>query len=228
MEKEKEQEYEDRFQLNEAADFVRRAKANTDFDVVSYKITLAAGDLVFREGDIGDAMYVIMEGEVLILKKLEDGSSRVLHTMRKGDFFGEMSLIDKKTRSASALCQGPTTLVRIPEGLLVHFIEKNPQFVIKMLNTFVERIRHSNKIIERAMIRNPQGIVLDGLQDFLHSKGLDHPQGSWVDVEEFASWAHYRLGIPELQMPTLIDSMVRDKVLRSGARPGEVFYQPNR
>lgn len=227
-----EQELEERFQLNEAADFIHHSKADRiptqTFSLVGHQIELPAGSLVFQEGQPGNMMFVVLEGEVEIIKALENGSSRVLRTMKKGDFFGEMALIDKKVRSATACCRTDVRLVKVPEGMLTGFIERNPQFVIKMLNTFVERLRRANKIIEKAMDRNPVGVIHDGLAEFFRFKGLEPLEGGPFDVSEFSLWSHYRLGIPEHQVSGLLQVLVADQTLRPAENPRELVVNPRR
>lgn len=216
-----EEDDESRFQLNEAAEFVRKTKEPPTERVQHQVLHMDRGTLVFREGQLGDAMFIVQEGEVDILKRLEDGTSRILRTMAKGDFFGEMSLIDKKNRSASAVCRTAVRLIRVPQESLVRFIETNPHFVMRMLNTFVDRLRSSNSIIEKAMSRHPTMVVLDGLRDFLRSKGAGGT-GTIFDVGEFAVWANYRLGIPEAKVPGILGVLQADHHLIEGPIPGSL------
>jgi CRP-like cAMP-binding protein len=222
---EEEQESEDRFQLNEAADFVRLAKPGNQFVLDHHIVVCPSGAKVFQEGEIGEAMYIVLEGKVSIVKKLENGSSRVLATMGKGDFFGEMSLIDKKKRSATASCQTDTRLIKIPEGVLVQFIEKNPQFAIKMLNTFVGRLRNANMIIERAIVRNPTAVIFDGLKEYVRSRGMKSAMGYRVNISDFSAWANYQLGVPEEQVPRLLETLVERKVLARASSSEEVLWR---
>jgi CRP-like cAMP-binding protein len=64
--------------------------------------TFAAGATIFREGDEGDKMYVIAEGQVMISKSIEGAGEEALSFLKRGDYFGEMALIDKQPRSADA------------------------------------------------------------------------------------------------------------------------------
>ncbi|HCF57919.1 MAG TPA: cyclic nucleotide-binding domain-containing protein, partial [Myxococcales bacterium] len=61
----------------------------------------AAGEVVFEQGDLGEALFVIADGEAEVLCRNDDGELRVLETLEPPDFFGEMSLIDKAERSAT-------------------------------------------------------------------------------------------------------------------------------
>src|SRR5580692_11593232 len=61
----------------------------------------AVGEIVFEEGELGDSLFVIVEGEAEVLRKNDEGQLKVLTTLKAPSFFGEMSLIDKEYRSAS-------------------------------------------------------------------------------------------------------------------------------
>src|SRR6187397_2375283 len=64
-------------------------------------VDLPAGEMVFREGDLGTEMYIVHEGQIEILKSMQDGD-RQLALLEKGDFFGEMSILEDLPRAASA------------------------------------------------------------------------------------------------------------------------------
>lgn len=209
-------------ELNEGGEWVPRTPPSTPFDLREHTQTFHEGALIFREGDMGSSMYIILIGEVQIMKRMDDGSGRILHTMTKGDFFGEMSLIDKKQRSASALCRTEVTLIGIPEGKLVRFIETQPKFAIKMMNTFVERLRNANEIISKAMVRNPTEVVLDGVREFAKQNGITSVKGMRINVQDFSSWAHYRLGITEAQIPTYLWELVKQGLILQGSLATEV------
>jgi len=81
------------------------------------------GEVLFREGDLGDKMYVVLDGRVMISKRIPGGGEEALAFLERGDYFGEMALIDNESRSASATSHdGGALVLSIPrevvEGLL--------------------------------------------------------------------------------------------------------------
>ena len=108
-----------------------------------------AGDLIFAEGAPGDLMYVILEGEVQILKAASDGSTKILSTLGKGEFFGEMALIDDSPRSASAVAKTEAKVLGLNESVLDSYIMTNPEFAAKMIRNLAKRLRGANKLIEK-------------------------------------------------------------------------------
>jgi NADH dehydrogenase len=73
------------------------------------------GDEVFHQGDIGDALYIIIKGQVEVVIE-ENGSERVVCQMGAGEFFGELALLQHRPRTASVRCTQPTTLLALPKA----------------------------------------------------------------------------------------------------------------
>ena len=73
-------------------------------------VRLSDGEVLFQRGEPGEAFYVIESGEVRIFTRDDDGSELTLNTLAAGEAFGELALVDKRPRSASAAALGPTVL----------------------------------------------------------------------------------------------------------------------
>lgn len=101
------------------------------------------GESIFLEGDESREMYVVVSGEVTVVKKSAKGEV-VLATMKKGDFVGEMSLLESLPRSASAKAKGPTKLLVIQPGGFLLKIRRDPTFAFEMLQVLSRRIRITN------------------------------------------------------------------------------------
>jgi len=108
-----------------------------------------AGEFVFYQGDPGIGLYLIREGEVQILREDESGNSIILATFTKGDFFGELALVDGEKRSASAIAITDVRAAVIFKPDLDEFILKYPKKGIKILNGIsqivVTRLRSLNE-----------------------------------------------------------------------------------
>lgn len=97
-----------------------------------------AGEYIFYQGDPGIGLYIIREGEVLINRENEKGDKITLAVFQKGDFFGELALVDGEKRSASAITKSDTRLSVIFKPDLDEFIEKYPKKGIKVLQGIAE------------------------------------------------------------------------------------------
>lgn len=184
-----------------------------------------AGEIIFAEGAPGDLMFVILEGEVEILKAAQAGSAKVLSVLGKGEFFGEMALLDDRPRSASAVAKTDAKLLGMNDAVLDTYIQSNPEFAGKMIRNLVQRLRGANKLIEQALAGNTGKVVLEGLAEYAREKGLPTVKGLRVSVPAFADWAAGHLGIPERSIPDIVRSLIeRGLVLTSALGENEIVY----
>jgi CRP-like cAMP-binding protein len=100
----------------------------------------ADGDIIFREGDIGDCMYVIQSGTVRLTRKTASGEITIA-TLQKGEIFGEMALFDRQPRSATAVASGDARVLSVDKNKLFTTINRDPTLVFKMLESMSQRIR---------------------------------------------------------------------------------------
>jgi CRP/FNR family transcriptional regulator, cyclic AMP receptor protein len=101
-----------------------------------------SGDAVFEEGDVGDKLYVIVRGAVDIIKAAGQGPGQVLVTLRRGDYFGEMSLIDDAPRSASAMATEESSLLSIKKQDFMLLLDNSPTIAAKIYKFFVITLQH--------------------------------------------------------------------------------------
>lgn len=123
-----------------------RMELATQLDVVSFE----SGATIFNYGDPGDAIYVISSGEVEVFFKNDTGERIVLEVATRGDFFGELSMLDHGTRSASVVAIKQTQALRLDRKDLERFLELRPKAAMDMLAAMgrrhretVERLRHT-------------------------------------------------------------------------------------
>ena len=110
------------------------------------------GDIIFREGDTGDGIYVVAEGTVLISALLNKETRCDLAKLLKGDFFGEMAVIDSGPRSATASVILPATVYFIKRDTILKLLEKSPAFSLSLIKRVTGRIREFNhKYVEEIL-----------------------------------------------------------------------------
>ena len=104
-------------------------------------LQLAPGDSLFREGEKGEKMYVLLEGEMEILL-----GDFVLETVRQGALIGEMALIDDSARTASAVAKTPCRLAEIDRRRFHFLVQQTPHFATHVMKTLAHRLRHMNAV----------------------------------------------------------------------------------
>jgi EAL domain-containing protein (putative c-di-GMP-specific phosphodiesterase class I) len=102
----------------------------------------ASGEVIFKEGDIGQDAYLIEHGKVSITSG-RGGQERVLATIERGEMFGEIALIDKMTRTASAIAAEDATLIRISRDLVVSKLKSADPLLSHILQIIVDRYREA-------------------------------------------------------------------------------------
>lgn len=143
-------------------------------------IDLKSGALLFRAGDEGDAMYLIEEGKVRICVRAQDGHEVTLTELERGDFFGEMALLDRKPRSADARVAEDARLAVLSRDHFLSFVHSNPNVALEMLTALTNRLRHTDELLRHSATRNvnveeaAQLTVADRAADLIAEFG-----GSW-------------------------------------------------
>jgi uncharacterized membrane protein len=113
-----------------------------------------AGDAIFQTGDAGDAMYLIEGGRVRIHIRDADGDDVTLAELARGDFFGEMAILDGKPRSASATVKEDARLAVLPREDFLAFVRRNPDVALKMLAAITNRLRRTDDLLRHRVSRN--------------------------------------------------------------------------
>ncbi len=96
------------------------------------------GDIIFNQGDYGDALYVIKKGSVRISQVSEDGHELILIVLRTGDFFGDMSVLDGEPRSAAAIAAEDSTLLTLRRTDFMRFLGQNPSAAVRVARRLLE------------------------------------------------------------------------------------------
>ncbi|MEP7015456.1 MAG: DUF1003 domain-containing protein [Verrucomicrobiota bacterium] len=110
--------------------------------------------VLFRAGDAGDSMYLIEGGRVRISVQARDGHELTLAELGRGEFFGEMALLDGQPRSANATTLEESTLAVLSREHLLLFVERNPRFALEMLTAIANRLRRTDELLRHRATRN--------------------------------------------------------------------------
>ena len=106
-------------------------------------------DVIFEEGSTGRELFVVLDGEVEIAK-LDGTSKTTIVKLGKGEFFGEMAVIDGSARSATAIAATPgTRVMRINHARFVYLVSQQPAFALMVMDALSKRLRASNAVTYR-------------------------------------------------------------------------------
>jgi CRP/FNR family cyclic AMP-dependent transcriptional regulator len=142
-----------------------------------------AGSVLFRKGEAGDAMYLIEGGRVRIHIRDEDGEDVTLAELARGDFFGEMAILDGKPRSASATVTEDARLAVLSREHFHQHVSRNPDLALEMLGAITERLRRTDEMLRQRVTRNVNEIEKEQmtLTDRL-ADGVSSFSGSWTFI----------------------------------------------
>ncbi len=153
-----------------------------------------AGTRLFRAGEAGDAMYLIEGGRVRIHLRDREGDDVTLAELARGDFFGEMAILDGKPRSADATVLEDALLAVLSRADFLRFVRANPDVALRMLSAVTDRLRQTDDLLRRRVSRNAneeeeaRQTFTDRMADALSSFG-----GSWKFI--FATVAFVALWV---------------------------------
>jgi CRP/FNR family transcriptional regulator, cyclic AMP receptor protein len=142
-----------------------------------------AGEVVFREGDPGNACHVVRSGALKAIKAHPDGRTIALAELHPGDMFGELALFSGERRSATIEALEPTATVALLADDIRRLLVSQPAIAIKMLAALAERVRAANERIARQSFQGVAGRVASVLLAQVEARQSHEDDGSDVVVE---------------------------------------------
>lgn len=106
---------------------------------------------MFEENSGGTEMYIVHSGCIRLFTRDERGEEVTLATVEEGGFFGEMTLIDKSPRSATAVAERDSRLIVLDRPRFLYMIQQQPMFAITIMRVLCRRIRETNAALARAL-----------------------------------------------------------------------------
>ena len=147
---------------------------------------IGGGIKLFGTGDEGDAMYLVESGRVRISVRDEDKKDIILAELARGDFFGEMAIIDGERRSADAMATEDARLAVLSRDDFLELVHQNPEVALGMLKATFSRLRTTDKLLQLRVSRNvneeqeKRMTIADRAADYLAEFG-----GSWKFIGAF-------------------------------------------
>jgi CRP-like cAMP-binding protein len=111
-------------------------------------VTYKKGEVVFHKTDLGTDLYIVNSGRVKAVLADDKGDEIVIAQFEKGAFFGELSLLDGKGRSATIVADKDSELAILKKDVFFELLYKNPKIAVELMATLVERLRKADDMIE--------------------------------------------------------------------------------
>jgi CRP-like cAMP-binding protein len=142
-------------------EFVRLKKAflfqglpDDVLETLAQKMThhkLAANEVLFHRGDLGDSLYVIEAGRIKIVREDEQGGELILNHCGPGEAIGEMSLFDQEPRSASVVAVVDTDVMQLKGDAFFELLDQRPDVSLILLQSLSSRLRFASTYIQKAI-----------------------------------------------------------------------------
>jgi uncharacterized membrane protein len=116
--------------------------------------TLAAGEILFKTGEPGDSLYVVKSGEIELFIKDTAGQKILLAIASAGEVFGELALLDRGPRTATALALGDTELLELDRDDLLLLFQKSPNAALRLLAAMSHMTRKADELLRTRVSRN--------------------------------------------------------------------------
>lgn len=148
------------------------------------------GEVVFSQGDPGDALYAVVTGKIRISAGAADGREIYLNIMEPGETFGEIALLDGGNRTATATATTPSELVSIRREHFMGLLEREPKVALELLRLCGERLRWTSGLVEDAALLDASARLAKRLLSLgqLHGEKAAGDMTLRISQEELASF----------------------------------------
>lgn len=141
---------------------------------------LARGEVLFREGDQGDRLYVLLSGKVKLGRTSTDGRENLVAILGPGEMFGELSVFDPGPRNATATAVAETQLIGLGNDALQQFLLSRPAVAQSLLAALAKRLRRTNDSLADLVFTDVPGRVAKALLELSERFGQPTEEGLLV------------------------------------------------
>ena len=180
-----------------------------------------AGAVVFREGEAGDAMYVIQSGTVEIRRTIGD-QDRLLAVLPAGEFLGEMALLNKRPRSATAVVRDPARLLVIDSRTFEQMLRGRVEIAVRMIRTLAARLERANQQVELLLLSNHNHRVVQCLRQLAEER-LEAEGGtveSAVYLPVVARDLAVKVALPAAEVADILERLIAARLIVTATDAG--------
>jgi len=147
------------------------------------EVKLSRGQFLFKEGDVGDRLFLVVNGKLKLGATSNDGRENLLSILGPGDMFGELSLFDPGPRTATATAVVDSKLLALVHDQVIGWIKEHPQVSLQLLGRLAQRLRKANDVLGDLVFADVPGRVAKAIIELGQRFGTQKPDGLHVNHE---------------------------------------------
>ena len=144
-------------------------------------VKVPKGNTLFKEGDAGDRLFVVVEGKLKLGTSSLDGRENLLSILGPGDMFGELSLFDPGPRTATATAVTDARVLALAHDQVIGLVTQHPQVSLELLARLAQRLRRTNEVLADLVFSDVPGRVAKALMDLGSRFGVQKDDGLHVN-----------------------------------------------
>jgi CRP/FNR family transcriptional regulator/CRP/FNR family cyclic AMP-dependent transcriptional regulator len=185
-------------------------KIINDFNILK----VSEGETIFFQTDKSTELYIILKGKARVSLLGEEGNEFILTELHKGEFFGELSLIDGESRSATVVAATDSTFGVLKREKFLNAIKQNPMIAIDLLETLVKRLRKATEREERFAFLDVRNRLLKFISQLVKTEGNSEGDGFFrinkLTHKELAS----RIGASREAISKVLKDMIHKNLIK--------------
>ena len=146
-------------------------------------VKLSRGQVLFKEGDEGNQLFVVVDGKLKLGTTSNDGRENLLSILGPGDMFGELSLFDPGPRTATATAVVDSKLLALANDQVIGWVKEHPQVSLQLLGRLAQRLRKANDVLSDLVFADVPGRVAKAIIELGERFGTKKDDGLHVNHE---------------------------------------------
>ncbi|WP_257462237.1 Crp/Fnr family transcriptional regulator [Archangium lipolyticum] len=138
------------------------------------------GEVIFHQGDVGTALFIVRKGEVAIRLSSAEGKEVILALLGRGDAFGELALLDGEPRSTDAVAREETHLLSLHQEDFRRFLSERPQVAMGLLAVLSQMVRRVTQLVHDSAFLDARARLARVLLDLARTQGQPSASGGIV------------------------------------------------
>ncbi|MBI5307592.1 MAG: Crp/Fnr family transcriptional regulator [Planctomycetes bacterium] len=173
------------------------------------------GHIVVQQSNPGDTFFIVVSGCVKVTLLSKDGKEIILSVLKKGDFFGELSLMDNEPRSANVIVVEDSTLFQLTQKQFHQLITTYPDILKKVLKELCTRLRHADEKIGGLAFLDAYGRTISVVLQLAHERGIKTKTGIEISCAPTHQELSSMVGVSRETITRIIKVLKENKTLIS-------------